>query len=137
MEDALRRLNDIVGNRKFKFHVEYSKLADVLQKVGSLVYEVKYSYVSADQVADLDSTKKIVEGIGVFRNMLEHSIKSTGFKPGTPKEVYTQAELSYCFRIITGFQYRLKNYSDDPAHSIDILAVEISQTQPVSDSKMY
>jgi predicted RNA-binding protein with EMAP domain len=135
MEDALHRLNDIIGNRKLKFHVEYSKLVDILQQVSSLVYEVKYSYVPAEQVADLDSTRKIVEGISSFRNMLEQSIKSTGYNPATPKEIHTQAELSYCFRIIKGFQDRLKNFGDDPAHAIDILAVEISQAQPVSDSK--
>jgi predicted RNA-binding protein with EMAP domain len=135
MEDSLRRLNEIIGNRKLKFHVEYSKLVDILQHVGSLVYEVKYSYVSAEQVADLDPTKRIVEGIGTLRKLVEQSIKSTGFKPETSKEIHTLTELSYCFRIIEGFQYRLKNYSDDPAYAVDILAVEITQTQLIPDSK--
>jgi predicted RNA-binding protein with EMAP domain len=135
MEDALHRLNDIIGNRKLKFHVEYSKLTDVLQQASGLVYEVKYSYIPAEQVADLEATKKIVEGINVFRNMIEQHVKSTGFKPTTPKENHTQAELSYCFRIIAGFQDRLKCGSDDPAYAVDILAVEISQAQPVADSK--
>ena len=135
LEDALRRLNDIVGNRKLKFHVEYSKLVGILQEVGSLVYEVKYSYVNAEQVAALDSTKKIVESIGTFRKLIEQSIKSTGYKPATPKETHTQAELFYCFRIIERFQYKLQHYNDDPAHAVDILVVEISQTQAVPDSK--
>jgi predicted RNA-binding protein with EMAP domain len=135
MEDSLHRLNDIIGNRKLKFHTEYSKLVGILQHVGSLVYEVKYSYVSAEQVADLDSTKKIVEGIDTFRKLIEQSIKSTGFKPETPKEIHTIAELFYCFRIVEGFQYRLRNYSDDPAYAVDLLAVEITQTQPAPDSK--
>ncbi|MFW9958568.1 MAG: hypothetical protein ACFFCT_10915 [Candidatus Odinarchaeota archaeon] len=135
MEDALRRLNDIIGNRKLKFHVEYSKLVELLQQVGSLVYEVKYSYISAEKVAELEPTNKIVESISTFRKLLEHSIKSTGYKPTTPKEVLTHAELFYCFRIFERFQYKLRHYDDDPAHAVDIIAIEISQAQPVADSK--
>ncbi len=135
MEDALRRLNDIIGNRKLKFHVEYSKLVDILRQVGSLVYEVKYSYVTAEKVAELDSTKKIVENISTFQNLIEQSIKSTGYKPTTPKEIHTQAELFYCFRIVEKFQHKLQHYDDDPAHAVDILVVEVSQTKPVQDSK--
>jgi len=135
MEDALRRLNDIIGNRKLKFHVEYSKLGDILQQVGSLVYEVKYSYSSAESVAGLDSTKKIVEGIGTFQKLIEQSIKSTGHKPTTPKETQIQAELFYCFRVIEKFRQKLLHHDDDPAHAVDILAVEISQTRLVQDSK--
>jgi predicted RNA-binding protein with EMAP domain len=134
-EDALRRLNDIVGNRKLKFHVEYAKLADILQQVSSLVYEVKYSYVSAEQVADLDPTKKIVESIALFRKLIEQSIKSTGYRAATPKEAHTQAEIFYCFRIIERFQNKLQYYNDDPAYAVDILVVEISQAQAVPDSK--
>ena len=135
MEDALHRLNEIIGNRKLKFHVEYSKLGDILQQVSSLIYEVKYSYISAENVAELDSTKKMVEGIGIFQKLIEQSIKSTGYKPTTPKETQTQAELLYCFRIIEKFQQKLQHYDDDPAHAVDILAVEISQAKPVQDSK--
>jgi predicted RNA-binding protein with EMAP domain len=135
MEDALHRLNDIIGNRKLKFHVEYSKLADILKHVGSLIYEVKYSYVPADQVADLEPTKKIVEYIAEFRKNLEQAMKSTGYKAATLKETLTQAELMYCFRIVQGFQERLKHFDDDPAYAVDLLAVEISQTQSIPESK--
>jgi predicted RNA-binding protein with EMAP domain len=135
MEDALRRLNDIIGNRKLKIHVEYSKLTEILKHVGSLVYEVKYSYVPADQVADLEPTKKIVEYVSEFRAIIEQALKSSGYKPATSKETLTQAELTYCFRIVQGFQYRLKHFDDDPAYAVDMLAVEISQTQPIPDSK--
>ncbi len=135
MEDALRRLNEIVGNRKLKFHAEYSKLAEILQNTGSLIYEVKYSYLTAEQVADLESTRTIVEGIAAFRKMIEQSIKSTGYRPATPRESLVQAELSYSFRIVEGLQNRLRNYDDDPAHAVDVLAVEISQIQSIPDSK--
>ena len=135
MEDALRRLNEIIGNRKLKFHAEYSKLGEILQNAGSLVYEVKYSYLTAEQVADLESTRKIIEGIATFRKMIEQSIKTTGYKPATPKESLVQAELSYSFRIVEGLQNRFRNYDDDPAHAVDIIAVEISQIQAIPDSK--
>lgn len=135
MEDALKRLNEIVGNRKLKFHVEYSKLAELLQNASSLVYEVKYSYIAAEQVADLESTQKITESILAFKKSIEQSIKLTGYAPATPKEILTQAELSYSFRVIEGFQNRLRHYDDDPARAADILAVEISQTHSIPGSK--
>ena len=135
MEDALHRLNEIVVNRRLKFHAEYSKLSEILQNAGSLLYEVKYSYLTAEQVADLESTRKIVESIAGLKKTIEQSIKSAGYKPATPKESLVQAELSYSFRIVEGFQIRLRNYDDDPAHAVDILAVEISQSQSIPDSK--
>lgn len=135
MEDALNRLNDVIGNRKLKFHVEYSKLVEILKNVGSLIYEVKYSYVPAEQVAELEPTRKIVSSIADFQKIIEQSLKSTGHKAATPKEAHTHAELSYCFKIVEGFQNRLKQFDDDPAYAVDLLAVEISQEQPIPDSK--
>jgi predicted RNA-binding protein with EMAP domain len=96
---------------------------------------VKYSYIPAGQVADLEPTNSIVEYTSEFKDIVEQAIKSAGFKPATPKETHTLAELSYCFRIVQGFQNRLKHYDDDPAYAVDLLAVEISQTQSIPDSK--
>lgn len=135
MEDALHRLNEIIVNRKLKFHAEYSRLSETLQNAGGLIYEVKYSYLSAVQVADLEATRKIVDSIAGFKRIIEQSMKSTGYKPATPRESLVQAELSYSFRIAEGLQNRLRSYDDDPAHAVDILAVEISQSQSIPDSK--
>ncbi len=135
MEDAIRRLNEIIGNRKLKFHIEYSKLVEILQQAGSLFYEVKYSYITSEQVADLDATKKIVENFARFKQMIDNSIKTTGYKPSTTKDTLTLAEVYYSFRIIEDFQRKLRSYDDEPGHAVDILAVEISQVQSVPDSK--
>ncbi|MFW9788264.1 MAG: hypothetical protein ACFFE2_03085 [Candidatus Thorarchaeota archaeon] len=135
LEDALRRLHETMGNRKLKFHVDYSKLGTTLQQASSLIYEVKYSYVPAGNVAELDATKKIVESIAEFRSILEDSIKTSGYKPVTLKESLTLAEVFYSFRIVEALIEKLQEFDDEPAHAVDILAVEVSQTQPVPDSK--
>ncbi|MCK5266160.1 MAG: hypothetical protein KAR03_11190, partial [Candidatus Thorarchaeota archaeon] len=51
------------------------------------------------------------------------------------KDALTLAEAYYSFRIIDDFQRKLKTYDDEPGRAVDILAVEISQAQPVPDSK--
>ena len=135
LEDALRRLHEIVGNRKLKIHIEYSKLSEYLQQAGSLLYEVKYSYTTAEQVASLEATQKIVDDIIAFRKLVENSLKASGYKPATPKEILIFSELQYSFRIIEDIQRKLRTYDDEPARAIDILVVEVSQTQPVSESK--
>ena len=135
LEDAIRRLNELVGNRKFKFHVDYSKLNSALQQAGSLIYEVKYSYVPADKVAELEASSKIVETIVSFKESLNAAVKSTGFKPTTTKESLILAEAAYSFRVAESFIARLKHTDDDPGRAVDILAVEVSQVQPVSDAK--
>ncbi len=135
LEDAIRRLNEIVGGRKLKLHVDYTRLVEILQEVGSLIYEVKYSYLPAVQLAELEATKKIVDGFVAFRNVLETAIKMSGYKPATVKESLNLADLFYSFRIAENFVDRLLNYDDDPGNAIDILAVEISQTHPVHESK--
>jgi predicted RNA-binding protein with EMAP domain len=135
LEDALRRLNELVGNRKLKLHVDYAKLASVLQQAGSLIYEIRYSYVPAPKVAELESTQKIVETIAEFRKILEDAIKSSGYKPSTLNESLSLTEAFYAFRIIERLLYKLKEFDDEPAYAVDILAVELSQVQAVPDSK--
>ncbi|MGY5858600.1 MAG: hypothetical protein RTU63_04465 [Candidatus Thorarchaeota archaeon] len=135
LEDAIRRLNEIVTNRKMRFHIEYSKLVEILQQAGSLFYEVKYSYVPPEQVADLEPTNKIVSSFAGFRQLLDDALKSTGYKAESTKDALTLAEAYYCFRIIEDFQRKLRTYDDEPGRAVDMLAVEISQAQPVPDSK--
>ena len=135
LEDALRRLNEIVSNRKLRFHVEYSKLVEILQHAGSLIYEVKYSYLPADQVAELEATKNIVSSLAGFRQKVDDAMKTTGYTATTTKDALTLAEAYYSFRVVNGFQRKLRTYDEEPGRAIDLLAVEISQIQPVPDSK--
>jgi predicted RNA-binding protein with EMAP domain len=135
LEDALRRLNEMVGNRKLKLHVDYSKLGTTLQQVGSLIYEVKYSYVPAPKVAELEATQKIVESVADFRSILEEAIKIAGYKPATMNETLSLADVFYAFRIAESVIQKLREFDDEPAHAVDILAVEVSQVQAVPDSK--
>ncbi|MFW9844617.1 MAG: hypothetical protein ACFFEV_08570 [Candidatus Thorarchaeota archaeon] len=135
LEDALRRLNEIVNNRKLKFHIEYSKLVEILQQAGSLIYEVKYSYLPAEQVADLEATSKIVSSFAGFKQTFHDAIKSTGYSAATTKDALTLAEAYYSFRIIDDFQRKLRVYDDEPGRAVDLLAVEISQAQSVPNSK--
>ncbi len=135
LEDALRRLHEIVGNRKLKMHVEYSKLSELIQQAGSLLYEVKYSYISAEQVASLEATQNLVDNVKAFKTIVETATKSSGYKPSTTKESLNYAELQYSFRIVDDFQRKLREYSDEPARAVDILVVEVSQTQIVPESK--
>ncbi len=134
LEDAIRRLNEIVGNRKLKMHVDYSRLTDALKTAGSLIYEVKYSYIPPTQVAALEATSKIVEQVGAYKTTLETALKTTGYKPSTVKDSLTLAEASYAFRIGEGFQRRMTS-GEDPGMAVDILAVELSQIQTVKDSR--
>ncbi len=135
LEDAIRRLNEIVNNRKMKFHIEYSKLGEILQQAGSLIYEVKYSYLPPDQVADLEATNKIVSSLADFRTTVDDAIKSAGYKATTTKDFLTLAEIYYSFRIIADFQRKLRNYDEEPGRAVNLLAVEISQIQSVPESK--
>ncbi|MFW9795048.1 MAG: hypothetical protein ACFFEE_12140 [Candidatus Thorarchaeota archaeon] len=135
LEDALRRLTETVGNRKLKLHVDYSKLVESLQQAGSLIYEIKYSYIPAQQIAELKATKKIVESIKSFRTVLESAINSSGYNPSSVKETLSLADVFYSFRIVEHFILKLREFDDDPGHAVDILAVEVSQVQSVPDSK--
>ena len=108
LEDALRRLNEMVGNRKLKLHVDYSKLGATLQQSGSFIYEVKYAYVSAPKIAELEATQKIVESIADFRNILEEAIKTSGYTPSTVNESLCLTEVFYAFRIAEGLIQKLQ-----------------------------
>jgi predicted RNA-binding protein with EMAP domain len=135
LEDALKRLNDVVSGRKLKVHVEYGKLVEALKTAGSLLYEVKYSYIDASALAVLEATKNLVATIDGFAEIYDAAIESAGFKPKTGKEHLMLAEVDYALRIVKGVPTRLAEHNEDPAFAIDMLAVEVSQVHPVENSK--
>ncbi|MFW9888972.1 MAG: hypothetical protein ACFFER_12365 [Candidatus Thorarchaeota archaeon] len=134
LEDALRRLNEIVANRKLRMHIEYSKLANDLRTAGTLLYEVKYSYVDSKALAELDATKNLVTAIADFANLFRDASKSQTYKPQSVKEKLAFTETQYSLSIVEGFEQRLLSAADDPANAIDILAVEVSQMRAVEGS---
>jgi predicted RNA-binding protein with EMAP domain len=135
LEDALRRLSEMVGNRKLKLHVDYTKLGTAIQQAGNLLYEVKYSYLPSENVAELEATEKIVDYVEDFRKTLEAAIKTSGYKPATVNETISLVDAFYSFRIVERVIQKLQEFNDEPAYAIDILAVEVSQIQAIPDSK--
>ncbi len=135
LEDAIRRLNEIVSNRKLRVHIEYSKLGDTLRTAGALLYEVKYAYTEARTLSELESTKNLVGAINSFQEFFRTAVESQGYAPTSSGENAVAAEIDYALRIGRGFQHRLVEYGDDPAYAVDLLAVEITQMTAVEASK--
>ncbi len=134
LEDAIRRLNEIVSNRKLRLHIEYSKLGDALKKAGALLYEVKYAYTEARALSELEATKNLVAAIDSFEEFFRTAVDSQGYVPTSSGESVVAAEIDYALRIGRGFQHRLVEHSDDPAYAVDVLAVEITQISTVEGS---
>ncbi len=133
LEDALRRLNEIVSNRKLKMHIDYSILSVTLKTAGSLLYEVKYAYSDASALSNLLATSQLVGAISEFEEIYRKAL-GPGHKPSTTKEHLAHTEVEYSLRIVLGFQDRLRDFDDDPGRAVDILAVEVSSTKPVESS---
>lgn len=131
LEDALRHLNSVVSNRKLRFHVEYGRLGEALKKAGALFYEVKYSYVDAKSVAELEATQNLVSAIDDFEDIFRSAIDSQGYAPQSNSERETVAEVNYALRIVRRFQKKLVHYDDEPGYAVDLLAVEVTRTQPI------
>ncbi|MHA2425678.1 MAG: hypothetical protein ACXAEF_12885 [Candidatus Thorarchaeota archaeon] len=130
LEDALRRLNEVVTNRKLKMHIDYGNLSGLLKTAGALLYEVKYSYTDAASLSDLPATVQLVESISEVGEIYSKALES-GHKPSTLKEQIAHNEVEYSMRIVEGFQSRLRNFDEDPGRAVDIIAVEISSAKPV------
>ena len=131
LEDALAHLNRVISNRKLRFHIDYTKLGEALKRAGALLYEVKYSYIDAESVAELEATQNLVNSIDEFGEIFQSAIDSQGYTPSSSSESETVAEVNYALRTIRGFQRKLVKYDDEPAYAVDLLAVEVTKTQPV------
>ncbi len=134
LEDALRRLNEVVGNRKLKTHLDYSRLYELIKAAGALLYEVKYSYMDSKSVADLEATKNLVDAITQLSDMIKASTQSQSYSPASQGEKIALAEVVYAVRIVTGLQHRLREYGEDPGNAVDMVAVEISKISPIQGS---
>ncbi len=135
LEDALKRLDEIISNRKLKFHIDYGLLGKAVQRANGFFYEVKFSYIDPKSLAEMSSTNQLVSSIHEVGEAFHKALKSTGYSPNTPKDALTLAEMEYSLRIVGGFQNRLLNFSDDPAFAVDLLAVEIGHVEQIAGSK--
>ncbi|NHJ13897.1 MAG: hypothetical protein EAX95_09470 [Candidatus Thorarchaeota archaeon] len=134
LEDALRRLNEVIGNRKLKMHLEYSKLGELLKAAGSLLYEVKYAYTDSKSLADLEATEKLTSAVAEFGEIIYSGIKSQSYSPASSGEKMAIAEVEYSLGTIRGFANRLRSFGDDPGYAVDLIAIEISSVNPVQGS---
>ena len=135
LEDALRRLTEVVNNRKLKFHVDYSSLIEQLKTAGSLIYEVKYSYQPASQLAESEPTLNLIKAINQFEEIFTKALSSAAYSPKSLKEKLVLADIRYSFIVTNRFLDKLKNSDDDPAHAIDVLALEITEIDFIEGSK--
>jgi predicted RNA-binding protein with EMAP domain len=136
LEDALRLLNGVISNRKLRFHIEYAKLGEALKKAGVLFYEVKYSYLDARSVAKLEATQNLVSSIDDFGHIFQAAIETQGYVASSSSERETVAQVSYALRTAGGFQKKLTEHDGEPGYAVDLLAVEITRTEPVVDSTL-
>ncbi len=131
LEDALRRIDDLVTNRRLRVHIEYRRLEQLVQDANNLLYEIKYSYIEPDQLAELPSTKRLVETVSEIGELVHSAVVSSGYRPKTTKEQLVHAELEYAVRTANGLPRRLHQGISDPGYAVDILAVEVSKVEPV------
>lgn len=135
LEDALKRLDNVISNRKLKFHIDYRIMGNALQKANGLLYEVKFSYIDFKSLAEMDATRQLVAAIQEVGVTFRNALKSTGYLPSSSKDALALAEVEYSLRIAEGFQRRLLEFNEDPAFAVDLLVVEVGQTERVEGSK--
>ncbi|MGQ4871649.1 MAG: hypothetical protein ACP6IT_07415 [Candidatus Thorarchaeota archaeon] len=133
VEDAIGRLGNIVRNRRLKIHLDYGTFANTLKSLEGTFYEVKYSYADPRQVAELPTTRKIVEEISRMGATVESAVSSANYKPKTVGERLALSEFRYGVRTVEGLPRRLA-LPDDPAFAVDILAVEVTQVSHIEGS---
>ena len=134
LEDSLKRLTDIVKQRRLKLHISYNEMATIMNQIERYLYEIKYSYMEAKVLADLEAAEKVIDAGNKIREIYAQAMKSTGYKPESVKEQLVHAELKYALSIVEGFLNRLRNFEDELGHAVDILAVEITQINPIAGS---
>ncbi len=122
VEDALSRLMDIVRYKRLGIPVDWRKAMDVVSRIKSVVYRIKYSYLpleylvkSSDLELLMDYSRQLA-GILLDRDLLSR------FKP----DPYMVALTRYCLRMLYGLKYRLMLGSDNnPLYAVDIEGVEV------------
>ncbi len=132
LEDALRRIDNIVTNRRLRVHIEYNRLEKLLQQANSMLYEIKYSYAEPDQLAEHPSMKRLVEAVSEIGRLVHTAVEVSGYRPKTTKERLVHAELEYAVRIAEGLPRRLRQCDSDPGYAVDIIVVEVSKVEPVA-----
>jgi len=130
-EYALDRLKTLTINKKYKLPASKEKTLEAINKMNSILKNIKYSYIEPKILVD-DTRVKEFELMS--NQFWDYIVKNN---PDIDKPNITNLELRFIFNILKGFRRRLRLGNQVPiSKAIDIIAVKIISVSklPKSDN---
>lgn len=119
VEYALHRLKELTKSKSYKLPASKEKTMEAINRMNSVIKEIKYSYFAPMELADKKQVKELTLMANQFWDAILKNLE-------LDKDSLSDMELKFIFNILKGFEERLRLGNEASlAKAIDILAVKI------------
>ncbi|MBD3228200.1 MAG: hypothetical protein GF329_08420 [Candidatus Lokiarchaeota archaeon] len=129
VEYALKRLEELSKSKSFKLPASKEKTFEAINRMNSVIKEIKYSYLSPTEL----SNKKLMKDFTLMANQFWDAIsKNLNFD----RNDFTHMELKFIFNILKGLGSRLMLGNESSLDkAIDIIAVKVVSVSKMKDKE--
>ncbi len=121
-EDAIRRLENIIRNRRLNLPINWNRAYKLIHEAKSLILRIKYMFLPYRELASTSEITRLKELSIELAKLLLDKENLRRYKP----DRFIVAETRYALRIFYGLKNRILLGDDNnPLYAIDIEGVEI------------
>jgi len=130
VEDAIKRIMEILKMKRFKFQFKHYRDALQLLEHSShtLIQTVKYCYLEPDGIVEMPEFKEFHENTTKIEQMITEELKAAMYKPDNPKDLLMMKEVEYVLSIFRDFPRRIQ-LPPHAGNALDAFSVQVTRVE--------
>ncbi|MHA1453282.1 MAG: hypothetical protein ACTSRD_10500 [Promethearchaeota archaeon] len=130
VEDAIKRIMDILKMKRFKFQFKHYRDAIQLLDHSShtLIQTVKYCYLEPDAIIEMPEFKEFHENTSKIEQMIVDERDAVIYKPDNPKDLLMMKEVEYVLSIFRDFPRRIQ-LPPHAGNALDTFSVQVTRVE--------
>jgi predicted RNA-binding protein with EMAP domain len=128
VEDAIKRIMEILRMKRFKFQFKHYREAIQLLEHSSHtpLQTVKYCYLEPDAIVEMSEFKEFHENTTKIEQMILEELKAASYKPDNPKDLLMMKEVEYVLSILRDLPRRIQ-LPPHAGNALDTFSVQVTR----------
>lgn len=130
VEDAIKRIMEILRMKRFKFQFKHYREAIQLLEHSShtLLQTVKYCYLEPDAIIEMPEFKEFHDNTTKIEQMIVEERNAVSYRPDNPKDLLIMKEVDYVLSILRGFPRRMQ-LPPHAGNALDTFSVHVTRVE--------
>lgn len=129
IEDAIKRITEILRMKRFKFQFKYYKnTLDLLDHATRVLQMVKYCYLEPDAIVAMPEFQEFHESTQKIEHMINEELTAASYKPDNLKDLLMIKELEYVLSIFRDFPRRIQ-LPPHAGNALDTFSVQVTRVE--------